>query len=90
MNHLKFIPVKNYGQPSFGCSQNQYNNHQQMCNYIQEDRNFARQSYYFYNKKLPGYFIDLQPRKVYDAVHVTVAIKRGSNYWQNNLVNFNN
>ena len=88
MNHLKFTPAANYGQPSFGCSPYQRTNHNQMCNYIDEDRNFANQSYHFYNKKLPHYYIDQQPRKVYDAVHVKVAINRGSNYWQNNLVNF--
>lgn len=88
MNHLKFSPQKNYGQPSFGCSKDQYRYHQNMCNYIEEDRNFANQSYYFYNKRLPGYYIDQVSRKVYTAVSVKVAINRDQNYWMNNLVNF--
>ena len=88
MNHLKFMPRDNYGQPSFGCSRYQYRNHQHMCNFINERRRFEAIQYSLQTRRLPYYYVDERPRLVYEAVHARDAIKRGQNYWMDNLINF--
>lgn len=89
MNSLiNFKPIKNHGQPNYGCSFDQYRNHVDMCNFINETRRFERAQYELQTQRLPYYYVDERPRLVYTAIHGRDGMKRGQNYWMNNIVNF--
>ncbi len=87
---INFRPIRNYGQPDFGCSieQNNWYN-KKMCYFLNEQKQFERKMYnYHYNRNVPYHYVQPHPRLVTKALRVTVALNKGHNDWLQNIVNF--
>ena len=81
--NINFQPERNYGQPNFGCSKEQFQNHQNMCNFINKQRGFQTISNYYHSFPHRSY-----QRPYVKAIRVQVALNKGQNHWMENIVNF--
>ena len=85
MDHIvNFKPINNYGQPSFGCSWEQYQHNQKICSLINARRYFQKRVYnHYHNKQIPQ-----SPRLVTKALLVPIALNKNTNDWMQNIINF--